>query len=118
MIEIRPINPVQTAQGHNTVIGVFADSEWWNLVELTRRYGFDLPDVEVHYPRPYNHPVELGVDVTQRLYEAISAVWNDEAVPYALTWEESNETSSFGVAELPGEEPEEANISREAAHEH
>jgi hypothetical protein len=118
MIKIKPQHPVLTSGDSDPTIGFFADSEWWNLVELARRYGFDPPNVEVHFPRPYDHPVEVNADVSQDLYEAISAVYKDEAVPYAATWEESNETSSTGIAQFPGEEPEEASIVREAPHEH
>ena len=118
MIEVRAQHPVGTNRDPDPVIGSFAESEWCELVQLARRYGFDPPSVETHFPRPYDRPVELDADASRDLYEAISAVHNDEAVPYATTGEESTETSGSGTVRLPGEEPEEAAIIREAPDEH
>lgn len=118
MIEVRPLNPALTVGDRDPLIYIFADSEWWNLIELSRRYGFEPPDKQIHFPRPYDHPVEIDTETSQRLWEAISAVYNDDAVPYALTWEESNATSFHGRVEQPGIEPEEAYVMREVPHEH
>lgn len=121
VIEIRPLNPVTVAGRSEARIGVFADSEWWNLLELARRYGFDPPDptaVLVQYPRPFDHPVEIDAEASRDLWRAVSAVWKDEAVPYATTWEASNETSSFGTVDLPGVAPEGAHVGRETAHQY
>ena len=121
MMEVRPLNPVATFGERDTLIGVFADSEWWNLLELARRYGFDPLNptaVLVQYPRPFDHPVEIDADASRDLWRAVSAMWKDGAVPYATTWEASNETSSFGTVDLPGAAPEEAHISRETAHQY
>jgi hypothetical protein len=96
MIEVRPLNPVQTVSDRDPLIASFADSEWWDLLKLARRYGFEPPDIQIHYPRPYDHPVELDAETSRGLWEAISAVYNDAAVPYATTWEESNTTTFFG----------------------
>jgi hypothetical protein len=118
MIEVRPLNSVRTAGDRDPIIATFADSEWWDLLELARRYGFEPPSIEIHYPRPYGHPVQIDAQTSQDLWESMSAVYNDDAVPYATTWEESTETSSYGRVEIPGAKPEDAHISREAAHEH
>ena len=118
MIEVRPLNPVQTVSDRDPLIASFADSEWWNLLKLARRYGFEPPDIQIHYPRPYDHPVELDAETSRGLWEAISAVYNDAAVPYATTWEESNTTTFFGRLEVEGVEPEEAYVSREVPNAH
>jgi hypothetical protein len=65
-----------------------------------------------------DHPVGLDVYASQDLWRAVSAVLEDDAVPYASTWEASNETSSFGAVDLPSEAPEEAHVYRETAHEY
>ncbi|MDP9458460.1 MAG: hypothetical protein CYG60_20100 [Actinobacteria bacterium] len=118
MIEVRPLNPVRTTINSDPLIGRFADSEWWNLIELARRHGFEPPNIQIHFPRPYDHPVELDTEASQGLWEAISAVYNDDVVPYASTWKESNATSSSGRAELPNRPPEEGQVMRESPHEH
>lgn len=116
MIEVRHLNPVQNVGQQDPLIASFADSEWWNLIQLARQYGFELPETQVQYPRPYDYPVEIDAETSRRLYEAISDVYKDDRVPYAVTWEESNTTSLSGTVDLPGMEPEEAHVSREAAH--
>jgi hypothetical protein len=118
MIEVRPLNAAQTVEGRDPLIGTFSDPEWWDLLELTRRYGFDLPHVEIQYPRHYEHPVEIDAETSRSLWEMISAVYNDDVVPYSTTWEERTEPTSEGGVEFPCEEPEETSTSRESAHEH
>jgi hypothetical protein len=90
MIEVRPMNPVYVVGDPDPSIARFADSEWRNLIELARRHGFEPPDIQSYYPRAYGHPVEIGAEASQRLYEAISAAYTDEVVPYASTLEDSN----------------------------
>ena len=114
MIEVRPMNPVRTTGDTDPLIGRFADSEWWNLIELARRYGFKPPDAQIHFPRPYDHPVEIDTEASQSLWEAISAVYREDVVPYASTWEGSNATASSGRAELPNRPPEEGQVCERA----
>src|SRR5215218_7695432 len=78
MIEVRPLNPVRTVGDPDTVIACFSDSEWRNLIELVRRYGFKSPDKEIQSPRPYDYPVVIDPKVSQGLLEAISAVYSNE----------------------------------------
>ena len=51
MIDIRPLNPAHTSGDRDTLIGRFADSEWQDLIELARRYGFEPPNNENYLPR-------------------------------------------------------------------
>ena len=119
MIEVRALNPEQAVEDRDPLIGTFADSEWWDLLELTRRYGFDLPNVEIHYPRPYDHPVEIDAETSRSLWEMISAVDNDDVVPHSTSREERTDTTSQGGGvEFPCTEPEETYVSRESAHQH
>ena len=90
MIEIRPLNPVKAIGDPDTIIASFNDSEWRNLIDLMRRYGFELPDEQIYDLGTYDHPIEIDVETSQRLYEAVSAVHNDETAPYADIVEESN----------------------------
>jgi alpha-glucuronidase len=77
MIEVRPLNPVQTVRERDPIIAHFSDSEWWKLIELVRQYGFEPSDIQIYYARSYAHPVEIGAETSQGLWEAISAVYRD-----------------------------------------
>ncbi len=118
MIDVRPLNPVEVVNNPATSIGSFEDSEWWDLIKLARDYGFEPDDIQMHFPLPYDQPVRIEGQAARGLYEAVSALSNDDVVPYAATWDESNETGGFGTVYLPGREPQEAYVLREAPHEH
>ena len=78
MIAVRSLYPVDIAGERDTVIARFADSAWWHLIELTRQYGFNPPHVQIYLSPPYDHPVQIDVETSQKLWEAISAVYNDD----------------------------------------
>ena len=44
----------------------------------------EAPGIQIHYPRSYDHSVEIEAETSQRLWEAISAVYNNDAVPGLL----------------------------------
>jgi hypothetical protein len=92
MIDIRPLNPVNTVGNPDPLIAKFNYSEWRNLIDLAHRYGFEPPNDQIYYPRTYNHPVEIDAETSQRLYEAISAVHNDDTAPYAIIIAEERST--------------------------
>jgi hypothetical protein len=73
MIDIRPLNPAHTSGDRDTLIGRFADSEWQDLIELARRYGFEPPNDENYLPSRYDEPIEIDAETSQGLLEAISA---------------------------------------------
>ena len=81
MIDIRPLNPAHTSGDRDTLIGRFADSEWQDLIELARRYGFEPPNDENYLPRRYDEPIEIDAETSHGLLEAMSAVFNDDAIP-------------------------------------
>lgn len=81
MIDIRPLNPVHVVGDPDTRIGRFTDSEWRSLIDLVKRHGFDPPDIEIYYPQAYDQPVEIDPEASQGLWEAISAVHKEDAVP-------------------------------------
>ena len=81
MIHIRPLNPGHTSGDRDTLIGRFADPEWQDLIELARRYGFEPPNNENYLPSRYDEPIEIDAETSQGLLEAISAVFNDDAIP-------------------------------------
>jgi hypothetical protein len=84
MIEIRPLNPVHSVGDPDPLIGTFPDSVWQDLIELAQRYGFEPPDIEYYYPQRHGEPVEVDAEASQWLWEAISAVYHDGAVPPSL----------------------------------
>ena len=78
MIYVRPLNPVDIGGDGDPVIASFADSTWRDLIELAGQFGFSPPDVQSYYSPPYERPVNLGAETSQELWEAISAVYNDD----------------------------------------
>lgn len=81
MIDIRPLNPVRRVGDPDTRIARFEESEWRDLIELVRRYGFEPLDLQTYYPQAYDRPVEIDPETSQGLWEAISDVYKDDAVP-------------------------------------
>lgn len=82
MIQVSPLDPVYIVDVSDRPIARFTDSEWRVLIELARRYGFEPPDIENYQPRrQYDNPIEIGTEGSQALWEAVSAMYNNNAVP-------------------------------------
>lgn len=106
MIDIRPLNPVREVGDGDTRIGRFTDSEWRGLIELVRRYGFEPPEGDqAYHPQAFDQPIEIEPETSQRLWEAVSAVYNDDAVPSGVSYAfgRAGVTRLLGCAQIGAE---------------
>jgi hypothetical protein len=68
VIDVIPLNPVHTVRDPDAKIASFEDSEWRNLTDQARQYGFFTPEIRAYYP---SGRFELDADTSKGLWQAI-----------------------------------------------
>lgn len=102
--EIRLLDLGPIHSGGDPVACRFADDEWWNILSLAHECGFD-PDEEcasVLYPSDGDEAHELNDKAAASLYIGVSAILNQDTLPFATTWESDDGRLHFRWSIPPG----------------
>ncbi|MGB3634649.1 MAG: hypothetical protein WA982_11460 [Rubrobacteraceae bacterium] len=101
--EIRFIDQGPVYGGSDPVACRFTDDEWWNLLSLAHECGFDPSEeyAPLVYPESVGETNALDSKLSSGLYIGVSAVLNQDTLPFATTWESDDGRLHFRWANAP-----------------
>ncbi|CAN5839362.1 hypothetical protein BH23ACT11_BH23ACT11_13060 [soil metagenome] len=101
--EIRSAEQSSESEPEAHLVCHFADNEWWNLLSLTHECGFDNNQefVSAVYPASEEKVRELDEKSARGLYFGVSAILNQDTLPFATTWDTDDDRLHFRWAREP-----------------